>query len=133
MATMAMVMVMDMVTMVIITARGLLMPKLPLRLMLLPLPTMDTMATMAMVMVMDMVTMVIITARGLLMLRLSLMLLLLPTMDTMAMAMVMDTAMVMVMDTWVKLSNNLNKSSVFTALSTVKFICDLNINDLNNK
>merc|ERR1719457_180647 len=109
-------MAMDMVTMVIITARGLLMLRLPPRLLLLP--TMDTM-----VMALDMVTMVIITARGLLMLRLPLMLLLLPTMDTMAMAMdmvamVMDTAMVMVMDTWVKLSNNLNKSSVFTALST---------------
>merc|ERR1719215_1820247 len=111
---MAMVMAMDMVmedTMVIITARGLLMLRPPLRLMLLPLPTMDTM-----VMVMDMVTMVIIMARDLLMLLL--------TMVIMAMAMVMDTAMVMVMDTWVKLSNNLNKSSVFTALSTVKFICD---------
>merc|ERR1719444_578306 len=102
-------MVMDMVTMVIITARGLLMLRLPLRLLLLP--TMDTLA-----MVMDMVTMVIIMARDLLML--------LHTMVIMAMAMVMDTAMVMVTDTWVKLSNNLNKSSVFTALSTVKFICD---------
>merc|ERR1719215_1071920 len=109
-----MVMVMDMVTMVIITARGLLMLRLPLRLLLLP--TMDTMATMAMDMVMDMVTMVIIMARDLLMLLL--------TMVIMAMVLVMDTAMVMDTDTWVKLSNNLNKSSVFTSLSTVKFICD---------
>merc|ERR1719468_1482414 len=95
-----MAMVMDMVIgpMVIILARDLLMPKLPLRLMLLPLLTMDTMA-----MVMDMVIgpMDIILARDLLMPRLPLrlMLLLLPTMVTMAMDLVVDT------DTGAKLPN----------------------------
>ncbi len=117
MDTMAMVMDMVIGPMDIILVRDLLMPRLPLRLMLLPLLTIDTMA-MVMDMVMD--TMDITLARGLLMLPL-------PTMVTMAMDLVVDMDMVVDTDTGAKLPNNLIKSSLFTALSTVKFICDFSL------